>query len=205
MQTQEQFADEFIFVWEDGSSTDPNKTHSMRPNDRGNWTGGAIGSGLLVGSNHGVTPIALAAFRRVPVASITVAVMHALTANEAGVIALAGYYQANHLDRLAWNAVTASIFDFGWGAGPITGALHIQRLIGVADDGIIGHATATAYDAWITKLGIQTAARKFAVDRLTYYDAVVAKHPEQAENLHGWENRTNYYLPGTPWWGRFSA
>lgn len=205
MMTPEEFAADFIFVWEDGTKTDPNKTHSMRPNDRGNWSGGAIGHGSLIGSNHGVTPTALAAFRRVPVASITVAVMHALTADEAGRIALAGYYQANHLDVLPWNAVTASIFDFGWGAGPITGVFHIQRLIGVKDDGIIGHGTATAYAAWIGHIGLVAAATAFAEDRMAHYARIIHDKPEQAENRNGWKNRTDYFRPGTPWWQRFNA
>ena len=203
--TPEKFAADFIFVWEDGQSSDPAKTHSMRPNDRGNWSGGAIGAGQLIGSNHGVTAIALAAFRKVSVSSITVAMMHALTKEEAGLIALATYYRDNHLDRLAWNAVTASAFDFGWGAGPITTVKHIQRLVGVDDDGVIGHATAIAFDAWIARLGLEGAAKAFAADRLAYYEAVIRSKPEQAENRNGWRNRTNYFLPGSPWWGRFAA
>lgn len=203
--TPEKFAADFIFVWEDGQKTDPNKTHSLRRNDRGNWSGGAINAGSLIGSNHGVTPTALAAFRKVPVSAITYAVMHALTIEEAGLIALSSYYRDNHLDRLAWNAVTASAFDFGWGAGPITTVKHIQRLVGVKDDGIIGHGTSSAFDAWITRLGLEGTANAFGADRNAYYEAVIRSRPEQAENRNGWRNRTAYFLPGTPWWARFAS
>lgn len=205
MMTPEQAAGLFIFHWEDGEQTDPNKTHSMKPNDRGNWTGGAQGSGVLVGSNHGVTARALAAYRKMPVASITVAIMHALTADEACKIALATFYHDNHLDRLPWNAVTASAFDFGYGAGPITTIMHLQRLSGVDDDGIAGFATATAYQHWLDRLGIEAAAKAWAVERLAYYRDVIRAHPEQAENLPGWTNRTAYYKPGTPWWAKFNG
>ena len=65
------FAVAFIRRWEDGNSDDPIKTHSLDPDDSGNWTGAAIGVGALVGSQHGVTPQALAKYRRAPVATIT--------------------------------------------------------------------------------------------------------------------------------------
>lgn len=205
MMTPEQAANLFIFHWEDGEKTDPNKTHSMKANDRGNWTGGAQGVGVLVGSNHGVTARALAAYRKVPVASITAAIMHALTIGEAADIALTTFYDDNHLDRLAWNPVTASVFDFAYGAGPITAPMHLQRLVGEKDDGIIGFATVSAYARWITRLGLEGAAKAWSVERLAYYRSVVQAHPEQAENFNGWQNRTVYYLPGAPWWAKFNG
>jgi len=207
MMTPEAFADDFIFRWEDGKSNDPAKTHSMRRNDRGNWTGGAIGAGKLIGSNHGVTPVALAAYRRVSVDEISVAVMHALTRPEAARIAIANYLRSPGFDRLDWSPLIASVFDFGWGAGPGTSARKLQGLVGVNPDGAIGMLTDGATDKYVAKHGIEETCRRFAAVRLAYYEAVIEAHPEQAENRNGWRNRTNYFLSGDPegWWKRFNA
>ena len=113
------FARNYIFRWEDGKQSDPNKTHSLRTDDAQNYTGGRIGVGALVGSNHGTGSIALATYRGVPVASITREVMHALTIDEAAAIALRLYYDDPNLDLLPWSALMASVMDFGWGAGPM--------------------------------------------------------------------------------------
>lgn len=196
------FARDFILRWEDGGATDPARTHSLDPVDNGNWTGGASGLGVLVGSNHGVTAAALATHRGVPVAGITRALMRLLTLDEAADIALSLYYRAPGLDRLPWNRVTMSVFDMGWGAGPATAIKLLQRMIGCADDGRAGPGTAAALARYVEKHGEAAAAKHYADARLGFYDRIIAKRPANGRYRNGWANRTRHYLPASPWWKR---
>lgn len=201
MLSQAAFFDGYILRWEDGGSIDPNSTHSMRRNDGGNWTGGKVGAGVLVGSNHGVTPVVLANHRGVPASSISWTVMHALTRREADEIAITDFYSTQGLDRLPWDPVVASAVDMGWGAGPFHGKQLLQRAIGdILADGAIGTGTIAAYTAWIARIGLEAAARAYAAQRYAYYEKTIAAHPEDAEFRPGWRARTDSFLPGTPWW-----
>ncbi len=201
------FAAKFITRWEDGGSTDPRKTHSLDPDDNGNWTGAAKGVGALIGSNHGVTAAALAAHRGVKARDITRAIMAALTLDEAADIALALYYKRPKLDLLPWNRVTASIFDMGWGTGPAQAIKLLQRLVGTADDGIMGPATAKAYRTLVERQGEAFVAALWFMTRNAFYDSIIASRPVNAKYERGWKNRSHYFTPGDPegWWLKFVA
>lgn len=203
MMTPADFASDFIFQWEDGQSRDPSRTHSMTPADNGNWTGGRQNVGELVGSNHGVTPAVLAAYRGVP--SVTKDQMHALTITEASAIALAKFYRGPHLDLLDWNQVTASLFDMAWGAGPVQAIKLMQRIIAVGDDGQCGQRTADAFHEYLAHHGVEGAANAYGIARNAFYDQIIAARPQNAQFRNGWRNRTAYYLPGSGWWKRFAT
>lgn len=205
MMTPEAFARDYIFRWEDGSSKDPKKTHSMDPVDNGNWTGNARNVGALVGSNHGVTPLALAAHRDVPVKEITYDVMHKLTIEEAADIALKAYYVDNKLNLLPWNPTTASIMDFGWGAGAFRAVEKLQAMVGVSADRLIGKGTIAAYKTWLAGKTPEQAAEAWALVRNAYYEAVIKANPAKAKYRNGWKGRTDYFTPGHKegWWTRF--
>lgn len=194
MMTPLAFALDYVKRWEGGLSVDPN--------DNGNWSGGKKGAGSLIGSNHGVTPQALAAHRKVDVSAITREAMAALTLDEAGQIALLAYYFAPKLDRLPWNQWTASILDAGWGMGPGQAVKLLQRQVGVGDDGKIGPATAAAVTAYVAKHGVEACAWQFAFIRARFYVSL-----KQWQYMAGWTNRTAYFTPADSegWWGRFSA
>jgi lysozyme family protein len=208
--TPHDFAKGFIFRWEDGNQTDPAKTHSMDTEDSGNWTGGQIGIGRLVGSQHGVTAAALAAARGVAPGSITVPVMRALTLDEAADIALTRFYKGPNLDRLAWNAATASIFDICWGAGPVQGIKLLQRLVDApADDGVITPfgATERLYNALATEQPDTFLAGAWWAVRDAFYDLIIEQNPVKKKYAKGWDNRSDYFTPGNSegWWKRFHA
>ena len=197
------FAKDYIFVWEDGSSKDVAKTHSLDKEDPGNWSTGKVHEGTLVGSNHGVTAQALAKFRGVPVSSITKDVMHQLTLEEAAQIALKNYYYAPNFDALPWDAVIASVMDFGWGAGQETSAKRLQHMVGASVDGHVGPGTAKAYTDYKTKHGLEQTAKDWADARMGYYQSL--NQAKFGKYMNGWRNRTNYFLPGTPWWKKFNS
>jgi lysozyme family protein len=203
--TPETFAVRFITRWEDGGSTDPAKTHSMIRADNGNWSGGVVGSGTLIGSNHGVTPAALAAYRKVTVNLITYDVMHALTVEEAASIALAKYYHGPGLDKLPWNQVTASLFDMGWGTGPTQAVKLYQRMVGASDDGKPGPGTAGAAKGYLLQHGLEAMAWHYAFIRARFYADITKGKPSNLAFLGGWLNRTVDFAPSSPWWGEFNA
>jgi lysozyme family protein len=173
--------------------------------DSGNWTSGTIGVGNLVGSKYGVTAAALAEYRGVTAASITAPAMAALTRDEAVNVGVKLFYQKPGFDKLVMNRVTLSIIDFGWGAHPRQATKEIQRLIGVADDGVSGPATAAAYAAWITRLGEEAAAKTWGAARNAYYDLIITRKPVKAKYRKGWRNRTAHFLPGGAWWAEWAG
>jgi lysozyme family protein len=207
MMTPRTFARDYITRWEDGGSTDPAKTHSMRPTDPGNWSSGKVNVGLLIGSNHGVTPIALAAHRKVPVTTITVAVMHALTVDEAATIALDDYFFAPGLDRLMWSQPVAIMMDGGWGMGPGQMVKLVQRALDLTDDGRLGPTTAATFNKMLAQAGPQFMAGVLWTLRDAFYEQIIAAKPYLAEDERGWDNRSLYFTPGQAegWWQRFAA
>lgn len=180
---------------------------SMRPEDNGNWTGGARGVGRLVGSKFGVTAATLAKYRGVPLSSITRAAMAALTIEEAINIGVALYYVAPGFDRLPWDRAAAAIFDFAWGAGPARATILLQQLVGARADGRLGPATAAAYRAWRARLSEDDAARAWGKVRDSFYERIATNDgPDDPDRifLKGWKNRTASFLPGMSWWSAWA-
>ena len=207
MMTPRQFAIDYITRWEDGGSTDPARTHSMRKTDPGNWSSGKINVGTLVGSNHGVTPTALAKHRKVPVSAINYDVMHALTVDEAASIALALFYFEPKLNLLIWSAPAAIIMDAGWGMGPMQAIKLVQRMLDATDDGTMGPATAGKFNTLLAQTGPEFVAGALWTIRDAFYEQIIAAKPYLGENERGWDNRSLYFSPGERegWWRRFVA
>jgi len=169
---------------------------SMDRTDRGNWFKGA-----LVGSKYGITGAALAKYRGVK--SITAAQMAALTKAEAVQIALADYYHGPKIDDLEWNAVTCSVLDMGYNAGPGTAVKLLQRMIGVNADGRVGPFTDKAFSEYIADHGVARAADSYCNARLGYYDAIIKARPANAKYRNGWKARAQSFTSSSPWWKKF--
>jgi len=193
MMTVNEFIADYIRRWEGGLS--------LHREDAGNYASGKAGVGPLIGSKHGVTPGALAAYRGVAATSITAKEMADLTMDEAVAIGRKHYYDGPRFNLLPWNRVTASIVDFGWGAGPVQAIKLLQRLVGVADDGKLGPNTARAYATWLEA----RQAEDWAAVRLAFYDLIIKRTPANAKFRNGWRNRTDYFKPGGEWWAGFAA
>lgn len=190
--TARAFIADYIQRWEGGLS--------LHKEDSGNWV-----NGVLIGSKYGVTANALAQHRRCKPADITAAAMAALTLDEAVDIGKAIYFDAPGFAQLPWNQVTASIVDFGWGAGPGQSIKTLQRLVGVAPDARLGPATAAAYAQWLGGRSLEDAARAWGTQRDAFYELIVHQKPQNAKFLKGWKNRTAYFLPGGAWWKGFGG
>jgi lysozyme family protein len=199
--TPQQFAEDYIQRWEGGMSKDPN--------DAGNWSSGQKHVGTLLGSNCGVTGRALAQYRGVPVSSLTMADVQNIKLSEAAAIALKMYFREVNLHYLPWNRVTASVFDFGWGAGPVTSIKLFQRMLGANDDGKIGllGETDTKFKNQLITRGEEALAKSWQAARNQYYTDLVARRPSDAKYINGWKNRSAYFTPNDKegWWKRFGG
>jgi lysozyme family protein len=193
--TQEECFREVLARWEGGLSLDPA--------DRGNWFAAPGCAPELVGSCHGVTAAVLARFRGC--AAIGRAEMAALTLDEAVRVGVRFFYREPGFDRLPWDATVASVVDFGWGAGPGVAVARLQAMVGAVADGCLGPATATAYRAHVAAHGLAAAANGWRDVRDRFYGALVRARPADNRFLAGWQRRSAYFLPGTPWWWRFTG
>ena len=195
--TPEQFAADYIPRWEGGMSRDKN--------DAGNWSTGQKGAGVLLGSNRGITGRTLAAYRGVPVSSLTMKDIENVPLSEAVAIALKLFYKDVGLDKLVWNRVTASVLDFGWTAGPQRAVKRLQDLLDLTQDGAVGPNTTAAYKAALNTKGETFLAGAWWATRETYYESLVASRPSDGIYLNGWDNRSDYFTPNHKegWWNRF--
>jgi lysozyme family protein len=197
------FAMDEVRRWEGG--------YSINPNDAGNWydpvTGKqAKGVGALFGSCCGVTAKTLTIYLG---RAVTVQDVKAVTVAQAADISKRLFYSTTGLQNLPWNAVTASLLDFCWGAGPVGGIKAMQDLLDVGQDGLIstGGDTVKAFSAWVGHYGLAALAGAWWGKREEYYEALVLRRPSDEQFIHGWDNRSAYFLPGHSegWWNRFNG
>lgn len=115
--------------------------------DDGNWSGGTVGAGVLIGTCRGISAPVLAAWRK---ASVTAADMRALTQEEALAIYEARYWEPLHGDELplplAYAALDSEVMS---GLGSRTGHIHrtvawLQGALGVEVDDALGPITISA-------------------------------------------------------------
>lgn len=119
--------------------------YTADPRDSGNWSGGAVGKGTLIGSNMGCGAPATLAYlaATAPSTVLTAALMRNLPVSIYDGMAQSGYWTP-----LQGNALPAGLdlacFDFGWNTGIGSAAKRLQWLIGVGQDGDIGPETLDA-------------------------------------------------------------
>jgi len=148
--------------------------------DSGNYV-----NGVLIGTNRGVTPAALAKHRGVKVSSITVEDIKNVTEQEARDIFKEEYFYKPKLDKLPMD-LQASVFDMQINSG--SNAIKIlQKLVGTKQDGIIGPKTLKALE------DNPVSVNEYADARIEYYNKVVTKSPEKKKFLSGWTSRANSY------------
>lgn len=169
--------------------------------DPGNYVTLPNGERRNVGTMRGVTPAVLAAYRGIPLQDLTPAIMKSVTLDEAARIGLTRYYEGTGLDLLAWGPATEALVDFAWGSGPHQAALSLQRLVGVAVDGVIGPLTVDAYAKWVAGIGWEAATRAVRDMRVAFYDLIIQRNSALSVYRQGWRNRANWMTPETAeWW-----
>lgn len=108
---------------------------SMDPDDRGNWTGGQVGTGVLKGTKYGISA---ATYPHLDI--------QALTLPEAKAIYERDFWRPIHGDDLPW-AVALVLFDTAVNSGGPFAAKLLQRALKVTADGAIGPVTLRALAA----------------------------------------------------------
>ena len=152
----------FILRWEGGFVNDPNDS------------GGA--------TNKGVT---IATFRKYKGASATVDDLKAITDEDWTAIFKTMYWDKCKADEINSQAVANLIVDWYWMSG--TNAIkYVQRLIGTAEDGIVGKQTLAKLNA--KGDGLVLPIYDYRKD---FYHRIVANRPTQKRFLRGWLNRLN--------------
>ena len=126
--------------------------------DKGNWL-----NGQLVGTKYGVTGKTLAAARHVH--HVSAEDVKALTLAEAEEIYRKSYWSQSGGDLLPAGLDYAA-FDFGVNSGPATAVKHLQKVVGVAQDGIVGMQTVAACERYPG--GIPALIRAYCDERMAY-------------------------------------
>ncbi len=95
-------------------------------------------------TNMGITHRTLAAWRKVP--SVTKQDVRNLTRAEAKAIYETNYWRTSGADRLPVG-IDYAVFDYAVNSGPARAVKDLQRVVGVAADGIVGAQTLAAVAA----------------------------------------------------------
>lgn len=154
----------FILKWEGGFAN--------HPNDRGGAT------------NKGVT---IATFRHYYGKDATVEQLKAMTDGQWETIFRKGYWNPFKGDDIACQSIANICVDWAWGSGAVTAIKQVQRLFGVAVDGVVGNITLGA----VNNADPEKLFEKIKSARLAFVEAIVKRDASQQVFLKGWRNRIN--------------
>lgn len=154
----------FILKWEGGFVDDPL--------DRG----GATNKGITIGT-----------FRNFYGKDATVEQLKHITDEQWLHIFKSGYWDKWKADDIENQSIADIVVDWAWASGTVTSIKQVQKILGVAVDGIVGNDTLTA---------INTADQRILFDkihskRIEFVENIVKRNPSQARFLKGWKNRIN--------------
>lgn len=142
---------------------------SMDPNDRGNWTGGKIGVGVLRGTKYGVSAAAH------PTLDIP-----NLTLDQARRIYYVDYWGPAGCDVVP-DGLKFDLFDFAVNSGPKRAAKLLQRSVGAEEDGAIGPRSLLA----IANMNVYQIRLRLTAHR----GLLMAGDPAFSTQGKGWMNR----------------
>lgn len=145
----------------------------------GGWVDDPLDRGSA--TNHGVTRATLAAWRG---HHVTIADVKALTVDEARAIYATQYIDAPGFRHVP-EPLRTQVVDFGVTSGQMRAAKLLQRLVGVAQDGVIGSRT----DAAIARQDVKDLTRRYWQERVRFYAWIPVRDGTQSKFLNGWLNR----------------
>ncbi|WP_282803035.1 glycosyl hydrolase 108 family protein [Bombella apis] len=114
--------------------------YSSNRADPGNWTGGRVGSGQLVGTKYGLSAPLVVRDRGL---CVTAQQMKLLTESDFRKMAIQYFWKPMECSLLP-AGLDALVFDHGFNAGAKTSVRLLQQIVGVDQDGIVGPATLKA-------------------------------------------------------------
>ena len=109
-----------------------------------------------------------------------------VTEEEARAIYEMKYVTVPGFHKVTDERLRAQLVDFGVNSGPTVAIMHLQRILGVADDGVLGPVT----------LGVLNERMPFEVNlllmgsRIKMIGRIVQKNPSQLKLLSGWLSRS---------------
>lgn len=124
-----------------------------RADDPGNWTGGRVGKGTLVGTRYGISA---ASYPTLDIKNLIVA--------QAANIYRRDYYAASGCDLLPY-PLALTVFDACVNQGVPWSTHELQKVLGVPADGKIGPVTLAA----VSKKPLKNLVRAYLVRRLLRY------------------------------------
>lgn len=144
------------------------------PDDKGNWTGGNVGVGLLKGTKYGISA---ASFPNVDIKN--------LTKEQAIYLYKTRYWAKNKCDYMP-DALSIAVFDYVFLSGS-QGIRDLQRVLGVKVDGVVGNQTLGACNS---KPLYQIIKEYF--DKRMDYVIYLGNKPKFSKYKQGWINRVNH-------------
>lgn len=98
-----------------------------------------------------------------------------------------GYWDKWKADDIENQSIADIVVDWAWASGTVTSIKQVQKILGVAVDGIVGNDTLTA----INIAGQRSLFVKIHNKRIEFVENIVKRDPSQARFLKGWKNRIN--------------
>lgn len=154
----------FILRWEGGFVDDPL--------DRG----GATNKGITIGT-----------FRNFYGKDATVEQLKNITDEQWLRIFKSGYWDKWKADDIENQSIADIVVDWAWASGTATSIKQVQKILGVAVDGIVGNDTLTA----INTADQRSLFVKIHSRRIEFVENIVKRDPSQTRFLKGWKNRIN--------------
>lgn len=154
------------------------------------WEGGFVNDPDDLGgpTNKGVTlKIYKLYCRRKGYPVPTVERLKALTVDEFTNILKAMYWDACKGDEITSQGVANAIVDWAWHSGTVTAVKHIQKLLRVEADGIIGPVTLSAINSR-SPLPLFGEIKR---ERVLYIERICRTRPANVKYYRGWMNRIN--------------
>lgn len=112
-----------------------------------------------------------------------------INAQDAAAIAKTVYWDKVGGDVIPSQSIAEFLSDWAYNSGVVTAVKHLQRVLGLADDGVAGPMTLNAVKA----APQQSLFNKLKAGRLQFVAAIAANDPSQVANLKGWDNRINAF------------
>ncbi|WP_082905796.1 MULTISPECIES: glycoside hydrolase family 108 protein [Bradyrhizobium] len=138
--------------------------YSNNPSDRGNWTGGRVGIGLLKGTRYG---IAAHAYPYLDIKNLTLGDARAIYERD--------YWKPVRGESLPYG-VDLATFDAGVLSGCRRSMLWLQAAVGAKEDGAVGH---------------ETISKVLAANRETTIRAICEKRRSFLRRLPSWKFFSN--------------
>jgi len=129
---------------------------SMDPQDKGNWTGGEVGSGELKGTKYGISA---AAFPHIDIPNISLA--------GAKLLAYNCYWAPIRGDQMP-PGIAAAVFDMAYNQGIVQAAKTLQHACGATPDGAVGPDTIARLNATPLKV----LMKNITTERILVYSSL---------------------------------